>query len=313
MAIDPHARRFLDRLGALNPRSARTLTVEQRRSALQALLSLSAPETRSACIEDRVVPGPAGALRVRLYTPAQGRGPWPGLTYFHGGGLVAGDLESYDGICSCLAQSAKCRVLSVDYRLAPEHRFPAAIADGCAALEWIAGHTKELDLDPGRLMIGGDSAGATLAAVICQQPGRTPPLALQFLLCPITDFCADTPSRRAFRTGYLLDEATLEHDLEHYLTPDIDPRDSRISPLRAECLAGMPATCIHTAEYDPVRDEAEAYGRRLEQAGARTVYRCHPGMIHLFYGLGRVIPYAAAAYQLMGADIRAMLESPQGP
>lgn len=306
MPVDPYAKRFLDRLCASSPRSTRALSVAERRAGLESLLSLAGPRA-AAHIEDRAVAGATGTIRARLYTPGEGGGPRPGLVYFHGGGLVAGSLGAYDAICCGVAQSSGCRVLSVDYRLAPEHRFPAAIADGCAALRWIAEHCAELDIDPERLAIGGDSAGATLAAVICQEVGRSTRLALQLLLCPIMDFGADTPSRRAFRTGYLLDEATLEHDLEHYLPPDINPGDPRVSPLRAADLQGLPPACIHTAECDPVRDEGEAYARRLEQSGVRTMYRCHPGMIHLFYGLGAVIPYAAAGYKLIGADIRAML------
>jgi acetyl esterase/lipase len=309
MGLDPYARRFLDRLALMNRRSVGTLTVSERRESLGQLLSLS-DSGAVAEIEERTIPGPGGSLRVRMYTPeGVTPGSCPALVYFHGGGLVAGSVESYDAVCQSLARSAACRVLSVDYRLAPEHRFPAALADGCAAVRWMAAHPEEFGIDSERLIIGGDSAGATLAAVICQHLARTPELklALQFLLCPIMDFRADTPSRRALRGGYLLDEETLEHDLEHYLPPGTDATDPRISPLRASDVAGLPASCVHTAEYDPLRDEGEAYSRRLETAGVRTLYRCHAGMIHLFYAMGAVIPYCAIAYELMGADIREML------
>jgi acetyl esterase len=202
-------------------------------------------------------------------------------------------------------------VLSVDYRLGPESRFPAALEDGCAATQWIAGHARELRLDPARLGICGDSAGATLAAVVCQQLtiAAGPALAFQFLLCPIMDFIAESASRRELAHGYLVDRETLEHDLRHYLGPDADATDPRVSPLRALDLNGLPPTIVHTAEFDPLRDEGRAYAERLEAAGVRTLYRCHPGMIHLFYGMRGLIPYAGTAYAQMGADIRSVLDA----
>jgi acetyl esterase/lipase len=201
-------------------------------------------------------------------------------------------------------------VLSVDYRLAPEHRFPAAIADGCAAVEWVAAHTEELYIDRGRLGLSGDSAGATLAAVVCHtmsSAGQVP-LAFQFLLCPIMDMAAETESRRSLARGYLVDRDTLEHDLKHYLAPDADRADPRISPLRAAGLSRLPPTAVHTAEFDPLRDEGQAYVERLREAGVRTLYRSHPGMIHLFYGMRGLITYAHVAFAEMGADIRSLLE-----
>jgi acetyl esterase/lipase len=200
-------------------------------------------------------------------------------------------------------------VLSVEYRLAPEHRFPAAVADGCAAAEWIAAHADELHVEPNRLGVSGDSAGATLAAVVCHTittTGRMP-LAFQFLLCPIMDYAAESESRRNLAQGYLIDRDTLDHDLRHYLAPGADPGDPRISPLRFADVSHVPPTVVHSAEFDPLRDEAQAYAGRLQQAGVRTLYRCHPGMIHLFYGMRGLVPYAGVAFAQMGADIRSLL------
>jgi acetyl esterase len=317
MAIDPHAKRFLDKLAVLAPSSALALTVAERRSGLEHLLSFSGRPESVGQVENQTLPGPAGPVQVRIYTPAglEPAAVLPGLVYFHGGGLCAGSLDTHDAICRALANASGCRLLSIDYRLAPEHPFPAAIADGRAAGDWVAAHAERLHLDPRRLVIGGDSAGATLAAAICQMTvaAGTVRWALQFLLCPIMDFRADTESRRRLAHGYLLDEATLEHDLKHYLTGGVDAADPRISPLRAASLESLPPACVHTAEFDPLRDEGRAYAERLERAGVRSLYRCHSGMIHLFYGMGSLIPYAAAAYELMGADIRAMLEAePRG-
>jgi acetyl esterase len=311
MPLDPRARRFLDTLAAMNPPSALSLTVAERRSALAHLLSLSGPAEAVGAVAELTVPGAAGPLGVRVYTPAASapRELLPGLIYFHGGGLVAGSLDTHDPICRSLTNASGCRVLSVDYRLAPEHRFPAAVADGCAATAWFGAHAGELNVDPQRLGVCGDSAGATLAAVVCQltRASRQVRLALQFLLCPIMDFAAESDSRRSLAQGYLVDRDTLEHDLEHYLAADADPADPRVSPLRAKDLRGLPPTAIHTAEFDPLCDEGRAYAERLQQAGVRTIYRCHPGMIHLFYGMGGLIPYAGAAFRIMGADIRDLL------
>jgi acetyl esterase len=311
MPLDPRARRFLDTLAAMNPPSALSLTVDERRGALAHLLSFCGQPESVGAIANLSLPGPAGPLAVRAYTPAGAAADalLPGLIYFHGGGLVAGTLDTHDGICRSLANASGCRVLSVDYRLAPEHPFPAAVADGCAATAWIGAHALELGVDPQRLGVCGDSAGATLAAVVCQLTSAAGQvrLACQFLLCPIMDFAAESDSRRVLAQGYLVDRDTLEHDLKHYLTVDADRADPRVSPLRAPDVRHLPPTAIHTAEFDPLRDEGEAYAERLRNAGVVTIYRCHPGMIHLFYGMRGLIAYAGAAFGLMGADIRQLL------
>jgi acetyl esterase/lipase len=319
MPLDPRAKRFLDRLAALNPPSVLALTVAERRNGLRQLLSFSGPALAVERVAEHSLPGPTGEpLGIRIYSPIApiAKCPanadsalLPGLVYFHGGGLVAGTLDTHDPICRALSNASGCVVLSVDYRLAPEYPFPAAIMDGCHAIVWIARNAGELGVDSGRLGICGDSAGATLAAVICQILSETGEvrLALQFLLCPITDFCADTPSRRDFASGYLVDQETLEHDLRHYLGTAGDPSHPRVSPFRTTDLSHLPPTCIHTAEFDPLRDEGAAYADRLRQAGVATTYRCHSGMIHLFYGMGALLPYAATAYQLIGNDIRSIL------
>lgn len=294
------------------PRSTGGLTVSGRRAALERLLALALEPEEVARIEKQWLPGPSGSLRAWVYTPAGApQGILPGLVYLHGGGFISGSLETHDGISRSLANASGCRVVAVDYRLGPEAPFPAAVLDACEATRWTADHAARLGIDVRFIGVCGDSAGATLAAVVAQTLAeeRGPPLALQFLLCPILDYSAETPSRDAFASGYLLDRETLEHDLRHYMGERVDAGDPRISPLRAQRLEGLPPACIHTAECDPLRDEGAAYADRLEQAGVRVNYRCHPGMIHLFYGLRGLIPYAATAYRLMGADIRALLES----
>ena len=311
MALDPQVRRFLDRLAAAAPRGAVGLSVAERRASIERLLAFGGEPEAVERIEKRSLPGPAGTLRVWVYTPAGAGGePLPGLVYFHGGGFVAGSLDTHDGICRSLANASGCRLVSVDYRLGPEARFPAAVEDACAATRFIAAHAAQLGIDDRRLGVCGDSAGATLAAVVAQRltVEGEPRLAFQFLLCPILDYRAETQSWQAFGSGHFLERQTLEHDLEHYLGEQADPADPRISPLRAQRLEGLPPACIHTAECDPLRDEAAEYAARLKKAGVAASYRCHSGMIHLFYALGAVIPYATEAYRQMGADIRALLD-----
>jgi acetyl esterase/lipase len=315
MALDPKVQRFLDRLAATNPPSALALSIEERRAGLAQLLSFSGPPEEVAAVDQFELPGPGGPLPVRAYTPVGAHigERLPGMVYFHGGGLVAGSLDTHDPICRSLSNASRCRLLSVDYRLAPEHRFPAAVEDGCAALQWIEAHADELYVDKKQLGVSGDSAGATLAAVVCQRVAARGAvrLAFQFLLCPIMDFAAESESRRSLAHGYLVDRDTLEHDLKHYLPAGVEPADARVSPLRAEDVSSLPPTAIHIAEFDPLRDEGRAYAERLQGAGVRTLYRCHPGMIHLFYGLRGLIAYAGAAFVEMGADIRSLLAPPQ--
>jgi acetyl esterase len=308
--LDPRVKRFLDALAAGKPPNALETTVQERRLGLAELMKLAGPQAAVGHVEDRTLPGPAGALGIRIYTPL-GAGPelLPGLIYFHGGGLVAGTVATHDSIGRALANSGACRVVSVDYRLAPEHPFPAALDDALAAVTHIGAHAAEFGIDGMRLGICGDSAGGTLAAATAQTVARigSPRLALQLLICPILDYSRSTDSKRDLASGYLVDQATLDHDLLHYAPPGTDPANPRISPLRAEDVAGLPRTLIHTAEFDPLRDEGRDYFDRLARAHTEVSYTCHPGMIHLFYGLGAVIPYARTAFEQIGGEIRAAL------
>jgi acetyl esterase/lipase len=307
--LDPRVKRFLDVLAAGKPPSALDTTVEQRRVGLTELMKLAGPGAAVDGIEDRTLPGPAGSLAVRIYTPAPAAPLMAGLVYFHGGGLVAGTVETHDSIARALANSGACRVVSVEYRLAPEHPYPAALDDALAAITYVGAHAADFGIDGARLGICGDSAGGTLAAATAQAVAKigSPRLALQLLICPILDYSRITPSRRDLASGYLVDQATLDHDLLHYVPPGTDPANPRISPLRADHVAGLPRTLIHTAEFDPLRDEGRDYFERLARADSEVSYTCHPGMIHLFYGLGAVIPYARTAFEQIGGEIRAAL------
>lgn len=309
MPLERHVKRFLDLLNAGNPPDARSVSVEERRRGLAELMKLAGPEVSVGRIEDRTLPGPGGALPVRIYSPIAGAEILPGLIYFHGGGLVAGSIATHDAIARALTNSAAVRIVSVDYRLAPEHRFPAALEDAIAAVQYVGTHAAEFGIDVARLGLSGDSAGGTLAAATCQALARTagPGLKLQVLICPILDYSRSTPSKRALGSGYLVDQATLDHDLMHYLPEGTDPGDPLVSPLRADEMTGLPRTIIHTAEFDPLCDEGRHYFERLQRAHIEVSYTCHPGMIHLFYGLGAVIPYARKALEQIGTEIRAAL------
>ncbi len=311
MPLDPYVKRFLHLLAAVSQKNPMEFDVGERRAALGSLMKLGAPDIPVAQAQDRVLPTPAGPLPVRIYAPlpledASSSALLPGLIYFHGGGFVAGTVSTHDAIARSLATAGHCRVVSVEYRLAPEHPFPASLEDALAAVNYVAVHAENLDIIPDRIGICGDSAGGTLAAATCQSLARTGKLrlALQLLICPILDYGGSSASRRELASGYLVDQATLDHDLKHYVPKGTDPADPKISPLRAENIAGLPRTIIHTAEFDPMRDEGRAYFDRLVQAGSALTYTCHPGMIHLFYGLGAVIPYAGAAFDQIGGEIR---------
>jgi acetyl esterase len=309
MPLEPRVKRFLDILAAGNPPDPRTATVEARRQGLAALMQMSGPQTPMQRVDELTLPLSHATLPARVYTPHGDAALLPGLIYFHGGGLVAGSIATHDGIARALADAGGVRVVSVDYRLAPEAQFPAALDDAKSAVEYIATHCADFGLNPHSLGICGDSAGATLVAATCQTLARAgaPRLALQLLLCPILDYSRKSDSRMSLASGYLVDEATLDHDLQHYLPNGMQPTDPRVSPLLADSVAGLPPTIIHTAEFDPLRDEGREYFERLKRANIEVAYTCHPGMIHLFYGLGGVIPYARTAYKQIGAEIRAAL------
>jgi acetyl esterase/lipase len=308
VTLDPHVRRFLAILAAGGQQTLTGTGVAQRRAALEELMALGGPKPAVDAAVDATIPGPAGPLPIRIYTPPQPLDtPSPGLIYLHGGGLVAGSLDTHDRIARSLALAGACRVVSVGYRLAPEHPYPAGLADAQGAVEHLAGHAVDFGLDGARLGLCGDSAGGTLAAVICQRIARAggPRLALLLLLCPILDHDPVTTAGRNFSHGDPVDRATLDHDLEHYLPHGADRSHPEISPLAAVDLTGLPPTVIHTAQCDPLCDDGRRYADRLQAAGGAVLYRCHPGMIHLFYGLGGVIPYARRVYEQIGADVRA--------
>ena len=314
MPLDRRARRLLDMLatgGRLDVRSS----IADRRAALAELAVMADDASTLLSSEDREIPGPSGPIPIRLYTPPELASRLSGgLVFFHGGGWVAGGLDTHDGLCRRLAEASGCRVVAVDYRLAPEHPFPAGLMDCLMAVNWVAHHARALQIDPSQLAVGGDSAGGGLAAAVTQiaRDAGGPRIALQALICPILDVGRRTGSRAAFGNGYFIDQAAFERDLTDYTGQRVASDDPRISPLWAPGLAGLPRALIHTAEFDPFRDEGEAYGEALSDAGVAEIRIRHPGMIHYFYALARAIPYAEAAAAVVGGQIRMAFEGTDG-
>jgi acetyl esterase/lipase len=308
--LDIHAKKILDAMAMTGPGSVSDLTPQQMRDAFSRLAKwVDVKDEPVEHVQDGTLPGPGGELRFRIYH-ASHADPSPALIYFHGGGCVFGSIETHDGICRLLAGGSDCAVISVDYRRAPEHRFPAAVDDAYAATTWVIEHAAGLGVDPNRIAVGGDSAGGGLAAAVCQMARRRGlPLALQVLFCPVMDMSAETPSRRALATGYFLDQATIDWMLKHYCPPAVDLKDPRLSPALASDLTGLPPAHIHTAEFDPLRDEGEAYATALQGAGVAVQYTCHAGMIHHFYGMAGAIPYARLAMKAAGSALRSALRN----
>lgn len=306
MSLDPLAKRFLAMMAAVSPRDRSRTTADERRRTLAKLMQFARADVATVVGVDGTLPGPAGDIAYRLYGVPDTLEPSPGFVFFHGGGLVAGSIDTHDRVCTALAQLTGCHLISVGYRLAPEHKFPAAVEDAIAATGWVFEHAASLGIDATRLVVGGDSAGATLGAVVCQHAAQNggPPIVLQCLICPVLDFGGTSPSRQAFAENYLLDKVTLDADLADYLPDGADPADPRISPLRAVSLAGLPAAIIHTAEYDPMRDEGDAYARKLMEAGVAVEHVCHDGMIHNFHAMGAILPQARLVLDQIGQQVR---------
>ncbi len=270
-----------------------------------------------ALVRDLHADGPHGPVPLRLYRPlgSEAAAALPVLVYFHGGGWVIGDLDSHDTACRELANGAGCAVVAVDYRLAPEHRFPAAVDDSIAAACWIARHAASLGLDATRLAVGGDSAGGNLAAVvaIAARDGVAGAgdlkIAFQLLVYPATDQRRGMPSHAANGEGYLLTRDTMAYFHDHYLVDDSHDADWRCSPLLHESLADLPPALVLTAGYDPLRDEGLAYAQRLTESGNRVTHICFERQIHGFFLMGGVIDEANTAVAICAAELKRALRA----
>jgi acetyl esterase/lipase len=316
MPLDQHAARFLETLAAAGHLRGRYQDAEQRRAALIELADIADPPGMEAIggARDHLMAVHDGHVSLRVYSPlGEPARVLPAILFFHGGGWVAGGLETHDGLCRRLSNETGCRVIAVDYRLAPEHPFPYGLSDAIAALNHVTRNAGTFGVDLKRLGVAGEGAGATLAAVLCRiaRDAGSEAVAFQLLLCPILDVQADTQSRRVL--GDFLDLATFRRDLELYVPEGCDLADLRISPLRAEEFARLPPAFIHTAQFDPFSEEGEAYAQRLGGFGVPVHGRCHPGMIHGFYCMPRMIPYAAEAMRIIGTEVRYAVRLPPLP
>jgi acetyl esterase len=293
--LDPQARILLDQIAALHSPRMSQQTPAEARAGFAVFAAVAGPPESPVSTEDRSVPCPAGAIAVRIYRP-EADTPLPVVVYFHGGGFVIGDIATHDTTCQRLAAGVPALVVSADYRLAPECRFPAAVDDCEVVTRWVSTHASEFGGDATRLAVAGDSAGANLAAVVARRARDAggPPIAFQLLVYPATDLTRALPSHTENGTGYLLDSDTVAWFFDHYLG-GADPRHPDASPLLADDLSGLPPALVVTAEFDPLRDDGEAYGERLRQAGGTVTTSRYDGMIHGFYGLDSVFDAAKRA------------------
>ncbi|MFT3777869.1 MAG: alpha/beta hydrolase [Ottowia sp.] len=300
MPLDPHIAGALQMMAASGAKPIHEVSPAEARAGFLALTAgTRTPEqtTPVASVQDSTVPGAAGPLKARIYRP-EGAGPFPTVAFFHGGGYVIGDLDTHDNTCRDICRGAKAVVVSVDYRLAPEHPFPAGIDDAVAAAKWVAAHARELGGND-TVAVAGDSAGGNFSAVVAQQLRDAGiRLAAQFLIYPAVDHAtASYPSVEQNGKGYFLETETMAWFYNHYAAGYPDPMDARLAPLRAASLANLPPAVVATAEFDPLRDGGIAYVEALKAAGNQAEHIPGPGMIHGFYDMGRWSPGAQAIVQ----------------
>lgn len=295
---------------AMHARLGRKLThqlgIDEARRELEESATILAPRPRAmTSVEDRRIPGPGGTIPVRIYRPHGVGRPAPALVFFHGGGFVLGSLDSHDPPCRALADDARCVVIAIDYRLAPEHKFPAAVDDCVAAFRWVAANAASLGIDPARIAVGGDSAGGNLSAVVSLETRRDDARpCFQLLIYPATDMTMSMPSVRQMGKGFFLEHDTMLWFIDHYLRDERDKRDPRASPLFEDDLRDQPPAFVATAGFDPLRDEGEAYANRLRDAGVPVTYRCYTSLFHGFFSTSGGIEAARPALVEAAAALR---------
>lgn len=314
-ALNPQARQVLDLMEASGMPPLDEMSVADARTAsATAFASLSSKQVKPeevAEVRELSMDGPAGAIGLRLYRPAgsQASQALPGLVYFHGGGWVICDLDTHDQICRRLCNASGCAVVSVDYRLAPEHKFPAAVDDCFAATCWVADHAATLGINADRLAVGGDSAGGNLSAVVSlmARDAGVPKIRHQLLFCPATDMGGDTGSFDTNGEGYFLTKALMQWFFDHYLNGEQDVANWRASPLRAASHAELPSASVFVIGFDPLRDEGVAYAERLRQAGVAVELVRFDDQIHDFPLMDAVISAADDFYNQAGPMLRKAL------
>jgi acetyl esterase len=310
MDVHPQIRQALDALVKAGLPAIETLSPAEAREQINAMARARGGEPAPiARTEDRAVPGPASPIPVRVYWP-NAAGTRPAILYFHGGGHVIGNLDTHDRIVRNLCAGAEAVIVSVDYRMGPEHKFPAAVDDAWAAVRWLSGGTSGLAIDPGRLAVCGDSAGANLAAVLSllARDAGGPALRLQALIYPVVDYSLSTPSYERYANGYgVLTRAAMQWFRSHYLVTPVDAHDWRASPLKAASFTGVAPAIVITAECDVLHDEGARYADALRAAGVLVEYQDCAGMIHGFFGMAPDIDAAVAAQARVAAALRRAL------
>ena len=299
--LSPKARAIVDQITAL-PQLPTLTPVEARGRPIP----LEAAPEAVGSLTARSIPGPGGPMAIRIYRPKDSLRA--AIVYFHGGGWVVGSLESADASCRILANRSRCVVISIDYRLAPETKFPGAVDDAYAATKWVADNAAELRIDPERIAVGGASAGGNLAAavaLVAREKGG-PEIAFQLLTVPVTELSSKAESHREFATGYGLSAADMQWFGRHYVRTEADADDPRASVLRAD-LHDLPPAFVITAECDPLRDDGEAYAEKLRELGIAARYKRYPGMFHGFMSFPAVLPEGAEAFEDAGKALREAL------
>ncbi|MGW2227106.1 alpha/beta hydrolase [Streptomyces formicae] len=306
MAFDPQLQALYDQRAEQGARPLYTMTLEEARAAdLAAIQADSGTPEQVAEVTDESIPGPAGPLPVRVYRPA-GEGPLPVLVYFFGGGWTLGSIATSDAICRSLANAAGCLTIAVGYRLAPEHKFPAAPQDCLAGVRWAVEHAGRFGGDGARVAVGGDSAGGNLAAVVSlmARDAKGPDILAQLLVYPNTDYLADTASRRENTDPLLFNDKSVQWYWDNYLASPDDGTDPRVSPLRAPDHTGLPPALVITAEYDPLRDEGEQYAERLRASGVRVEATRYPGVAHGFFAMAGTLDAGRRAIEQAATYLR---------
>ena len=310
MSVLPSVQALIDFVEAHpQPPLSETTPVESRERLRRITTIFGGPTVKVGHVQERTIPGPAGEIPLRIYTP-QGSGPFATVIYFHGGGWVQGDLETHDRFCRMLCDEAAVVVTAVDYRLAPEHPFPAGAEDCYAATAWSAAHARAINIDASRMAVMGDSAGGNLAAAVAlmARDRNGPALRLQVPLFPVTDYNFETTSYSANAAGYLLEKVSMEWYWGHYVRDEAEGKTPYASPLRAAELSDVAPAHIVTAEFDPLLDEGEAYADRLDAAGVLVSRKCYAGQVHFFTHLPGAIPEANEARGEIVAVVRGALE-----
>lgn len=307
MPLDPQCKAFIDMLAAAGGKPLEQLPLAEARAVSPEMIAAGGPEEPVAEVQNRTIPGPAGPMAIRVYRPVL-QETLPALVYFHGGGFVICNLDTHDRQCRRLANASGCVVISVEYRLAPEHKYPAAVDDAFAATKYVAGHAAEFGIDADRLGVGGDSAGGNLATVVARlaRDQGGPRLKFQLLIYPVVDFYDQSPSMQQLGKDYFLTREAMDWFTAMYLPNHDAGLQPGASPMHAD-VRGLPPAMVITAEFDPLRDQGETYARKLASAGVPVEVRRYEGMIHAFFSFAGVIEKGKVAIADAGAATRRAL------